>query len=110
MSKSRQITLRVQSSEGTKRLDVYLTDTVSQLFEKIYEAFQLSSFGFSLYKQRNHNDELFSSRSKTVGESDLGHGDIVYLAPVNGAMVFNNPSYNISDNNFPEIGKYFSPR
>ncbi|XP_057323162.1 nuclear protein localization protein 4 homolog isoform X2 [Microplitis mediator] len=98
MSKSsRQITLRVQSPEGTKRIDVDPTDTVCSLFEKIYELFQLKSFGFSLFKQRNHKDELISSKSKSVSACGLGHGDMVYLAPVNGTLLWNSPSTSAAD-------------
>ncbi|KAK0095656.1 hypothetical protein PV326_007743 [Microctonus aethiopoides] len=103
MSKSGQITLRVQSPEGTKRIDVDPTDTVCQLFEKIYDVFQLTSFGFSLFKEKNHKDELFSSRSKTVSSSGIGHGDMLYLAPINGvSLQWNNPSTSTATQNFSE--------
>ncbi|XP_053976809.1 nuclear protein localization protein 4 homolog isoform X1 [Hylaeus volcanicus] len=92
MSKSGQITLRVQSSEGTKRIDVDRSDTVSQLFEKVFVVFELNSFGFGLYKQRNHKDELISSRSRTVAGIGLNHGDMLYLAPFNGTQLWNIPS------------------
>ena len=81
MSKSRQITLRVQSSEGTKRIDVNPSDTISQLFEEVFSAFELNSFGFGLYRQRNHKDEIISTRSRTVSGIGLSHGDMLYLAP-----------------------------
>ncbi|XP_012147513.1 nuclear protein localization 4 isoform X2 [Megachile rotundata] len=92
MSKSRQITLRVQSSEGTKRIDVHPSDTISQLFEKVYNAFELNSFGFGLYRQRNLKDELISTRSRTVSGIGLSHGDMLYLAPLNGTEVWSTPS------------------
>ncbi|XP_034939345.1 nuclear protein localization protein 4 homolog isoform X2 [Chelonus insularis] len=92
MSKSNLITLRVQSPEGTKRINVDPTETVCQLFEKVYDAFQLNSFGFSLYKQKNHEDEIYSSKSKSVSSCGLGHGDMLYLAPVNGMVIWNTPS------------------
>ncbi|XP_015125165.1 nuclear protein localization protein 4 homolog isoform X1 [Diachasma alloeum] len=99
MSKSREITLRVQSPEGTKRIDVDPTDSLSQLFEKVYEAFQLNSFGFSLYKERNHKNEILSSKSKSIAACGLGHGDMLYLAPLNGAFLWNNSSSNTSAQN-----------
>ncbi|KAK2581786.1 hypothetical protein KPH14_002264 [Odynerus spinipes] len=92
MSKSRQITLRVQSSEGTKRIDADLSDTVSTLFEKVFNAFNLNSFTFGLYKRRNHQDEIISTRSKTLSEVGLSHGDMLYLVPFNGAQLWNTPS------------------
>ncbi|KAG7209636.1 hypothetical protein KM043_011283 [Ampulex compressa] len=99
MSKSRQITLRVQSSEGTKRIDVNPSDTISQLFEKVFDAFELNSFGFGLYKERNHKDELISTRSRTVSGSGLSHGDMLYLIPLNGAQLWSIPSTSGASNN-----------
>ena len=92
MSKSKQITLRVQSSEGTKRVDVDPSDTISKLFEKVFYAFELNSFGFGLYRQRNHQDELISSPSRTVSGIGLSHGDMLYLAPLNGTQLWSTPS------------------
>ncbi|XP_066600186.1 nuclear protein localization protein 4 homolog [Prorops nasuta] len=100
MSRSRQFTLRVQSSEGTKRVEVNPTDTVSELFEKVYDAFDLNSFGFGLFKKRNHQDEIISSRSRTVSGVGLSHGDMLYLSPLNGAQLWSAPSTsNASVNN-----------
>ncbi|XP_015608154.1 nuclear protein localization protein 4 homolog [Cephus cinctus] len=92
MSRSRQITLRVQSPEGTKRLDVIPSDTVSGLYEKVYEAFDLSSFSFGLFKQRNRKDEIISSRARTVTDVGLSHGDMVYLVPLDGNLQWGAPS------------------
>ncbi|XP_011151606.1 nuclear protein localization protein 4 homolog isoform X2 [Harpegnathos saltator] len=92
MSKPRQFTLRVQSSEGTKRIEVQASDTLTRLYEKVYEAFNLSSFGFNLCKQRNHKDPLISTKSKTVSGIGLCHGDMLYLVPVNGTQLWSTPS------------------
>ncbi|XP_043262002.1 nuclear protein localization protein 4 homolog [Colletes gigas] len=99
MSKSKQITLRVQSSEGTKRIDVYPSDTIFELFEKVFGAFNLNSFGFGLFRQWNHKDELISSRSRTVAEIGLSHGDMLYLAPLNGAQLWSVPSTSSASTN-----------
>ncbi|XP_014476067.1 PREDICTED: nuclear protein localization protein 4 homolog isoform X2 [Dinoponera quadriceps] len=105
MSKSRQFTLRVQSSEGTKRIEVQASDTLTRLYEKVYEAFDLNSFGFSLCKQRNHKDPLTSTKSKTVSGIGLCHGDMLYLVPVNGTQLWNTPSTsNATDNISAEPG------
>ncbi|XP_031846458.1 nuclear protein localization 4 isoform X2 [Nomia melanderi] len=92
MSKSKQITLRVQTSEGTKRIDVDPSNTISRLFEKIFEAFELRSFGFALYRQRDHKDEIISSLNRTVSGIGLSHGDMLYLVPYNGTQIWNTPS------------------
>ncbi|XP_051158551.1 nuclear protein localization protein 4 homolog [Leptopilina boulardi] len=105
MSKTKQITLRVQSPEGTKRIQVNAADTVSSLFEKIYDAFDLNSFGFGLYKQRNYKDEIISSRSKSVSDVGLSHGDMLYFASVNGRVPWDGPSTSSSSNNITEMSQ-----
>ncbi|XP_043790240.1 nuclear protein localization protein 4 homolog [Apis laboriosa] len=92
MSKSRQITLRVQCSEGTKRIDVNFSDTISLVYEKISKAFELNTTGFVLYRERNHKDELPYSHSKTVSGTCLSHGDMLYLAPQNNTQLWSTPS------------------
>ncbi|XP_025602595.2 nuclear protein localization protein 4 homolog isoform X4 [Athalia rosae] len=103
MSKSALITLRVQSPEGTKRIEVKPTDTVRELFEKVHDTFELNSFGFGLYKLKNHKDELISSRSKTVMDTGLSHGDMVYLVPLNGTVLWpqDGPSTSSASVNIP---------
>lgn len=54
----------------------------------MHDEFDLNSFGFALYRQRNNKDEIHSSKSKTVLSTGLRHGDMLYLAPVNGAVLF----------------------
>ncbi|XP_011497718.1 PREDICTED: nuclear protein localization protein 4 homolog isoform X2 [Ceratosolen solmsi marchali] len=98
MSKSKQILLRIQSAEGTKRIEIQTSDTVSQLFDKIYNVFELQSFGFGLYKQRNQKDEIISSRSRTIQGVGLKHGDMLYLSPINGAVLWDTKSTNNASN------------
>ncbi|KZC07238.1 Nuclear protein localization protein 4 like protein, partial [Dufourea novaeangliae] len=97
-------TLRVQSSEGTKRVDVEPSDTVSRLFEKVFDTFELNSFGFGLYRQRNHKDEIISSPSRTVSGVGLSHGDMLYLAPLNGTQIWSIPSTSSASVNKPQAG------
>ncbi|CAK9818482.1 Nuclear protein localization protein 4 homolog [Anthophora plagiata] len=92
MSKSRQITLRVQCSEGTKRIDVNPYDTISQLFKKISKAFELNSFEFGLYLERNHKNELPFTHNRTVSGAGLSHGDMLYLVPHNNTQLWSTPS------------------
>ncbi|PSN33783.1 Nuclear protein localization protein 4, partial [Blattella germanica] len=54
----------------------------------VHETFGLSGYGFALYRQRGCKDELISSRSKTVRSYGLSHGDMLYLTPLNGAMLW----------------------
>ncbi|XP_067006587.1 nuclear protein localization protein 4 homolog [Anabrus simplex] len=88
MSKHKTITLRVQSSEGTKRIDVEPSDSILQLFEKVHDKFELSGFAFALYRERGRKDELVSSRSRTVRSCGLRHGDMLYMTPLNGALLW----------------------
>lgn len=91
MSKQKSIILRVQSAEGTKRIDVQPNEAVVKLFEKVHDAFELPGFQFALFRSRNSKDELISSRSKTVASYGLRHGDMLYLSPLNGALLWENP-------------------
>ncbi|XP_075231079.1 nuclear protein localization 4 isoform X2 [Lycorma delicatula] len=91
MSKSRNITVRVQSSEGTKRIELHPSDSIVKLFEKVHDAFGLPGFAFALFRERNNQGELVSSRSKSISSSGLRHGDMIYLAPLNGALLWENP-------------------
>lgn len=85
-------TLRVQSSEGTKRLEVDPTDTTCQLFEAVHSTFDLSSFAFAIYRERNNKDEVHSSKSRSIKSVGLKHGDMLYLKPLNGTVLFPQPS------------------
>lgn len=71
--------LRVQSPEGTKRIEILPSATVRDLYEQIQNAFQLDGYGFAVYRERNHTKELATSRSQTVEDQNLKHGDMIYL-------------------------------
>ncbi|XP_050308450.1 nuclear protein localization protein 4 homolog [Anthonomus grandis grandis] len=90
MSKEKPLILRVQSPEGTKRLEIVPSATTRQLFEAIVDTFNLNSFAFALYRQQNQKDEIPSGNSSTVRSLGIKHGDMVYLAPLNGAVLFKN--------------------
>lgn len=74
--------LRVQSPEGTKRIEVLPTATVRELYESIHDAFQLDNFNFAVYGERNYKNELASSRSQTVDDYKLKHGDMIFMKPL----------------------------
>lgn len=82
------IVLRIQSPEGTKRLNVSPDDSTHALYEKVFEAFGLTGFTFSLYLNRNSRDELISSKTQKLSNYNIKHGDIVYMSPHEGAKVF----------------------
>lgn len=77
----------MQSSEGTKRVEVSASSTTCQLYEIIHDTFNLNSFAFSIYKERNKTNEIPSSKTKTVRSVGLHHGDMIYLSSLNGTVI-----------------------
>lgn len=71
--------LRVQSPEGTKRIEIPPTATLRELYEEIHDAFQLDGYNFAVYGERNFKKELASSRTKTIDDSNLKHGDMIFM-------------------------------
>ncbi|BET02731.1 Nuclear protein localization [Nesidiocoris tenuis] len=88
MSNAKSIVLRIQTSEGTKRINVNLGDSLTSVYEKVFAEFSLPSFNFSLFRHRNGSSPVESLKSETVASIGLKHGDILYLQPVDGATLF----------------------
>ncbi|KAL9697549.1 hypothetical protein quinque_000990 [Culex quinquefasciatus] len=84
MSKASKIVLRIQSADGTKRVEVSDTGTLRELYDAVQATFGYPDDGFALYKERNCTKELVSSRSQSVKDSALKHGDMIYLRSVAG--------------------------
>ncbi|KAF0294004.1 Nuclear protein localization protein 4 [Amphibalanus amphitrite] len=78
--------LRIQSPEGTKRVELRSGATTSRLFEKVKEAFELDSYAFAIYRSRGQKDEILSSKSKKVESLRLQHGDMLYMVPLSGDL------------------------
>lgn len=74
--------LRVQSSEGTKRIEILPSASLRDLYESIHDAFKLDHYNFAVYGERGHKKEISSSRSQTVEDFNLKHGDMLYMKPV----------------------------
>ena len=55
------------------------------LFFKVHQAYQFS--GFTLYREKSNKNELSSTLGKTILQSGLRHGDMLYLVPLNGALL-----------------------
>nr|CAH7741553.1 unnamed protein product [Callosobruchus chinensis] len=90
MSKDKAILLRVQSPEGTRRIEISPAASATRLYETVHDAFDLNSFTFSLYKEKNKKNEIASSKSSTVRSLGLRHGDMIYLCPVEGTSLYSN--------------------
>nr|CAG4636997.1 EOG090X05T8 [Ceriodaphnia reticulata]SVE72923.1 EOG090X05T8 [Ceriodaphnia reticulata] len=73
--------LRVQSPEGTRRVEVESDTLTNELFEKVVKAFELSGYCFTIYCSRDKTQEIISSKTKTVANYGLKHGDMIYLSP-----------------------------
>lgn len=84
--------LRVQSPEGTSRIEVFDTDVTARLYERVFEDLNLSTIGFALHRDRQRKEEILSSKSRQLRECGLKHGDMLYVSPVNGAVLFDQPS------------------
>ncbi|UJR36531.1 hypothetical protein I4U23_029252 [Adineta vaga] len=68
--------IRVQSSEGTKRINISSQDTLKSLYDKTADIFAFSSpEQFTLYKEQNKKSPL----RRTKIPIDLRHGDLIYL-------------------------------
>lgn len=80
--------LRVQSAEGTQRVEASGSDSTAALYERVHDALRLRSFAFALHRDRARRDELPSSKSRRLQDLGLQHGDMLYLSPVNGAVLF----------------------
>uniref|UniRef100_A0A0A9WVS7 Nuclear protein localization protein 4 n=1 Tax=Lygus hesperus TaxID=30085 RepID=A0A0A9WVS7_LYGHE len=88
MSNAKNIVLRVQTPEGTKRIDVCPGDSIKSVYDKVFNAFSLRTYNFTLYKNRNNKDEVVSSKKTTVASKDLKHGDVLYLQSHDGSSLF----------------------
>ncbi|XP_045622608.2 nuclear protein localization protein 4 homolog [Procambarus clarkii] len=75
--------IRIQSPEGTRRVEAKPTDSTKTLYEKVRDAFNLSHTNFSLYLSRERKTEIVSSARKTLKGFKLNHGDMLYLHLVN---------------------------
>lgn len=52
----------------------------------------MNTFGFGLYKERNHKNELPVSHNRTISGAHLSHGDMLYLAPQSNTQLWSTPS------------------
>lgn len=109
MSKNKKILLRVQSPEGTKRVEVGLNEPMRELYEATHSAFDLKHYDFAIYKERSYTNELVSSSSKTISQVSLKHGDMIYMKTINdnvaGPSGSSSSTTSIIDKNQPSTSK-----
>nr|CAG4641682.1 EOG090X05T8 [Eurycercus lamellatus] len=78
--------LRVQSAEGTRRVEVSATTMTNELYEKVLAIFGFEGYSFILYSKRDKSQEIVSSKSKTLATYGFSHGDMIYLFPIPGVL------------------------
>lgn len=72
--------LRIQSPVGiVKRINLSASDSCRDLYEKVNKEFDLNTYNFALYKNRNKTGEIVSSREVGISSIGLKHGDFVYM-------------------------------
>ncbi|EEB11784.1 nuclear protein localization, putative [Pediculus humanus corporis] len=92
MSKS-----NIFSPEGTKRIEIDKADNTVSLYDKVHDVFNLTGYRFILYKEKGQKEELVSSRNKTLASYGLKHGDMIYMTPVNEALIWSSKPETVSD-------------
>lgn len=80
--------MRIESPVGTRRIQINPSETTFNLFEKVHSEFDLNSYSFALFKQRSQKDEVMSNKSRTIADVGLAHGDMLFMTPINGAVIF----------------------
>lgn len=70
-----------------KRVTVASSASLKDLYDIAYKILNLQDYGFSLFTDRNCSKELRSSRSLTLTNSKLNHGDVIYYKQMAGSSV-----------------------
>lgn len=77
---SNKIIIRVQSKDGTKRLQASPSETVSSLLAKIAKDFELpNNNNWCVYQNRDKTNELKRGSRSKLSSKNLKHGDMCYL-------------------------------
>lgn len=77
--------LRVQSSDGTKRVEILPNASLQELYDSVELAFQLNGDAFALYRQRNYTNEVGSRAavmSSAMRNYSVLHGRCVCVIDV----------------------------
>ncbi|CAL8092955.1 unnamed protein product [Orchesella dallaii] len=85
-----QITIRLQSREGLKRIQTPPSLTTKALYDKVKESFGYCSYGYTLHRDRRNlkGSEIRSSISETIKQQGIKHGDLVFVEPIKGVNLF----------------------
>lgn len=75
-----QFIVRVQSREGTIRINCSPTDTISSFLSEVSTELSLPRRGWTLYQKRNKSGEIKTSTRKTLSSVGIKHGDMLFLS------------------------------
>uniref|UniRef100_G3MM79 Nuclear protein localization protein 4 homolog n=1 Tax=Amblyomma maculatum TaxID=34609 RepID=G3MM79_AMBMU len=82
--------LRVQSPEGTKRVECDVGDSPAHLYSKIQSAFDLPNVCFVVYKNKERSNRIPLQNTARLSAYDLKHGDMLYLVLTDQVARVNN--------------------
>ncbi|XP_018023615.1 nuclear protein localization protein 4 homolog [Hyalella azteca] len=88
--------LRVQSPDGTKRIEVTPSESLQQLYDKASMVFGVPADHFSIYQDRTRKQELACSARRSVRAAKLSHGDMIFLHPSAAASTSSSSSSSYS--------------
>jgi len=75
---SKQLVVRVQSPQGTKRVSASPSETLKTLLSKVQQEFELGPTGWNCYTGRDKKKEL-KALSTTLQAAGIKHGDMLFL-------------------------------
>ncbi|XP_065579373.1 nuclear protein localization protein 4 homolog isoform X2 [Artemia franciscana] len=86
--------LRIQTSEGTKRIEIDSDASTKKLYEMVYDSFGLKSFSFMICKDRRspESSEIKSTTSRDIKSYSLKNGELLFIVPVNNVTLFESVS------------------
>ncbi|XP_054155355.1 nuclear protein localization protein 4 homolog [Oppia nitens] len=94
--------IRVETPEGTKRVETTEDESTECLIKKIQSVFTINDlFSFKVFKDRSHSIQIPLLERKTVKEFGLKHGDFVYV-------VFNKNDEQMADREQPSTSSHNS--
>lgn len=78
--------IRIESPDGTKRLELSSSDSLAALYDKVFDQFKIDATRrseYCLFADRNRKLRIPENRNTRVKET-ISHGDFVYLLPAGG--------------------------
>lgn len=75
-----RIIVRLQSREGTRRINCSPHESLSTFFSKVSTEFSLPKRGWTLYLHRDKSGEIKNSSRKTLSSIGVKHGDMLFLS------------------------------